>query len=57
LLCMAADGLFLSVVVERHSARDLLALQCVCTERASLLDGRLLRRGGRVILGRSRHGG
>jgi hypothetical protein len=39
LLCMAADGLFLSVVVERH------------------LDGCLLRRGGRVVLGRARHGG
>jgi hypothetical protein len=39
LLCMAADGLFLSVVVERH------------------LDGCLLRRDGRVVLGRARHGG
>jgi hypothetical protein len=57
LLGMAAGGLFLAVVVERHSAGDGLAWQWACSDVCGLLDRSLLRRGGRVVLGSARHVG
>jgi hypothetical protein len=57
LLRMAADGLLLSVIVERHPGWKWLALRCASTDLFGLLDGCLLRRGGGIVLGSARHGG